>query len=426
MKSFEFNKLYARTSSGHINEWGIEASETGIITITEGLLEGAKTSTHRKCSPKNVGKMNETSAYEQARKEAESRIEKKKKQGYKSVNDLASKEDMQSFNEVPLTPNGLQAWLDMVLPIDRTDANNISKPMKAQPYFKVTTAGGIKTKTNIPLIKFPCFGQPKLNGFRCIVRWEEVEVGEGLFKEKTNRAVFRSKEGLVYDIFEHIESEFKEDMFKWNINGKPVELAYDGELYIPGKFLQEISSAARKRNSNTAKLKFYTFDLAVEGLKQDERLKILSEIESSKRDKNLQNIVFVKHIDTLDNTDAQNWTDHWIKEGYEGGIFRDTKALYQFGKRASTMVKLKRSQDKEFEIIDVVGGDNAPELGVFVCLAENGETFKATPEGSHEVKKEYLLNKSKYIGKPLTVRFFERTEDGKPFHAVGVAVRDYE
>ncbi len=90
------------------------------------------------------------------------------------------------------------------------------------------------------------------------------------------------------------------------------------------------------------------------------------------------------------------------------------------------MTKLKRSQDKEFKVINVIGGENTPELGVFVCLAENGMEFNCTPEGTKEQKMEYLTNKVNYIGKMLTVRFFERTKDGKPFHAVGVTIRDYE
>ena len=62
-----------------------------------------------------------------------------------------------------------------------------------------------------------------------------------------------------------------------------------------------------------------------------------------------------------------------------------------------------------------------------MCLVSrtDGERFNVTPEGSHEKKKEYLSNKFNYIGKQLTVRFFERTITGVPFHAVGV-VRDYE
>jgi len=409
--------LYTRDSKGRINQWSGYVLSTAhrlgaTLNIEEGLLDGKKTLTTRVIKTgKNIGKMNATTPFEQACKQLESRVEKKKKQGYKSLEDLGIPSIME---------------LEEALPMLRTDANGLLKPMKAQPYYKMTskTVNGkvVKTKTNIPLIKFPCFGQPKLNGFRVMCRWEEVEEGEGLFKTKVEQAVFRSKEGLRYSL-PHIEKEFTKEMFFHD----GIQLIFDGECYIHGEILSQISSAVTKPNSKTPLLMFNIFDLAIENVKQDERFKILHKfwlncaINHSSIKAELVNYFIVDN-----NEMAQKLTDTWIAEGYEGGIFRDMKAFYQFGKRPQTMTKLKRSEDKEFKIIDVIGGDNSPELGVFVCVQEEGLPFNCTPEGDVEQKKEYLINKSKYIGKNLTVRFFERTKDGKPFHAVGVAVRDYE
>lgn len=403
----QFDNLYARNSSGQINSWEIyvapKLSGTPIINIEEGLLDGKRTTTIRTVnSGKNIGKMNATTPYEQACSDAESRWTKKKKQGYKSLEDL----HIDSVDD-----------LETALPFFRTDANNISKPQKAQPYYKTKTVDGKLIKTNEPRISFPCYGQPKLNGFRVMARWETVKEGEGMFATEVEKVVFRSKEGLRYDILEHIEAEFTKDMFF--IDDK--ELAFDGEMYIHGEILSEISSAVRKRNIKTPLLKFWIFDIAIESMKQSDRFLRLSAFKNE-----FANIRILDHYDISNNEMAQKMTDSWIKQGYEGGIFRDKKALYAFGKRPQTMTKLKRSEDKEFKIVDVVGGDNSPDLGVFVCLAENGKTFKCTPEGTQEQKREYLSNKSKYIGKPLTVRFFERTIEEIPFHAVGVVLRTYE
>lgn len=428
-----FDTLYARNSNGSINEWSIRvenivSSTVSNMVISEGLIDGTKTETNKIVKTgKNIGKMNETSTYQQACNEAESRWEKKKKQGYKSVMDLATNEDIMMLEEVPLNQVGLQAWLEANLPKERTDHNNNLKPMKAQPYFRVKTVKGEKIKTTEPLIKFPCIGQPKLNGFRCVARLEDYTYGKGgMFEETRKKVMFRSKEGLAYEVLDHIADEFSSSVFKHNINGKEIELVFDGEMYIEGKYLQEISSAVRKRNQNTPLLKFHIFDLAIPDLRQDERLQILTNLQGLLTLNNIKNICLVPSIIIPDDETAQKVTDDWIKAGYEGGIFRDKAATYKFGQRPQTMTKLKRSQDKEFPILDVIGGDNAPDLGIFVCRAENGLTFNCTPEGTHEIKKEYLSNKANYIGKKLTVRFFERTEDGKPFHGVGVAVRDYE
>ena len=226
---------------------------------------------------------------------------------------------------------------------------------------------------------------------------------------------------------EHIEKEFTKEMFSTiNIKGEQIEIVFDGEMYIPNEILSEISSAVRKRNNKTEKLKFYIFDIAISEVNQKSRLQFLDEFRTLLINNSCKNILTVNSIKINSNEEAQEFTDTCIKQGYEGAIFRDINAEYQFGKRPQTMVKLKRFQDKEFKIVDVVGGDNSPELGVFICVQEQGLKFKVTPEGSQDIKKEYLSNKTKYIGKKLTVRFFERTKDNLPFHAVGTTIRDYE
>ena len=420
-----FDTLYARNSNGKINEWSVRvenivSSNVSNIVVSEGLIDGQKTETNRIAKPKNVGKMNQTSSYEQACSEAQSRWEKKKKQGYKSLIDLGILKEHETsedyyYNGGYFLSQELDMFIEQALPKDRTDANNISKPMKAQPYFKDN--GDVR-------ISFPCFGQPKLNGFRVMARWEKVMEGEGIFAQEVEKVVFRSKEGLRYTVLEHIEDDFEEDMFILDDKGDKV--AYDGEMYIHNEILSEISSAVRKRNSKTSLLVFHIFDIACNSLTQKDRITLLSNLERRIRVRNKHSINIVQTCQVLNNVDAQELTDEYIKRGYEGAIFRDMKATYQFGKRPQTMVKLKRSKDKEFLIKDVVGGDNSPDLGVFVCIAENGKEFKCTPEGNHDLKREYLSNKHKYIGKPLTVRFFEYTKDGLPFHAVGIDIRDYE
>lgn len=424
MKTFDV--LYARDSAGRINEWKIRVnpdSKGAYIQISEGLIGGKKTESERSVfKGKNIGKMNETTPFEQACNDAQSRWEKKKKQGYKSLEDLNIdiKNSQQKFeynNEI-FNIELLEDCIDKVLPQNRTDENNLSKPMKAQPYFD--------DKGNVR-IKFPCYGQPKLNGFRVFARLEKIMEGEGIFAQEVIKPTFRSKEGLRYTVLEHIESEIEPIINNISsiLSIPTKDIALDGEMYIHGEILSEISSAVRKRNNKTSKLKFYIFDIAVENVKQDVRLDVLSYVSSQLMFAYVSTIgVFRYTINS--NEEAQTFTDECIKQGYEGAIFRDMKAVYQFGKRPKTMVKLKRTQDKEFKIVDVVGGENSPELGIFVCVAENGKTFKVTPEGSHEIKKEYLSNKTNYIGKMLTVKFYERTKDDLPFHAVGVTVRDYE
>jgi DNA ligase-1 len=407
MKTFE--TLYARNSNGKINQWKISAEDDGTIIISEGIIGGAMTSSMRQSKGKNIGKMNETTPYQQAYKDAQSRWENKKKKGYK---------DLESLGITPPVPADLatfESMIDAILPKNRTDANDLSKPMKAQPYFD--------DKGNVR-IKFPCIGQPKLNGFRVIARLETVKEGDGMFAQDVIKPTFRSKEGLRYTVLEHIEEEVERAITSIaNMLQKPLEdIALDGEIYCHGMKLQDISSAVKKRNPNTNKLYFCVFDLAIDGFRQNQRLKAISVQPHS----DYKYIRFLEGREIRDDAHAQKETNDWIKEGYEGGIFRDPKAVYQFGSRPKTMVKLKRTEDEDFRIVDIIGGENTPDVAVFVCVTKDNKPFKVNSQGTLEQRKEFLSNKRNYLGKLLQLKFYEYTNEKIPFHIKEVVVRDYE
>ncbi len=420
-ESKQFDTLYSRDSKGKIKEWMIFVRNDEMystILISYGLLKGKKQiDTDIIEVGKNIGKKNQTSHYEQAILEAHSRFDHKKLEGYKSVDTLIGMFKLNKDDAI--SKPTIEAFLEEYLPLNNSDSNGDIKPMKCTNYYK---------DNGTPRQNFPVFAQPKLNGFRCVAKLKEVIIDKGTLLERTEqKVIFTSKMGLEYTILEHIESEFKIDDFQYFKNAKSINLVLDGEMYIPGLSLQEISSAVRKRNSNTSKLQFHIFDVAIDNMNQSSRIEILDILRLVFNTTHKTN--FIKIVPTVivfDDIQAQAFCDKSIKEGYEGAVFRDMKALYSFGGRPSTITKLKRFMDKEYIIKDVVGGDSSPELGIFVCETENNKQFKVTPEGSYEIKKEYLTNKINYIGKLLTIKFYEYTKDNIPFHCTGIAVRDYE
>lgn len=410
MKTKKFLPLYARDSKGKIIVWSVrvrQASEllpVQIIVVTGKLGGSLVTHVTDIKKGKNIGKANETTKWEQAVKDARSELKNTKKRGYKSL--LSYGYTNEAANYYVKNDKEALIILNKLLPEFNTDDNNNVKPMKAQPYFN---------DKNKPKIKFPCFIQPKINGVRAILDWDDA----------LNKAVFRSKSGLNYKTVSHITDKLTKDHFYTEYEGQKLKLIYDGELYIPDTILADINSAVKAVSLLSSTLQYHIFDLAVPNIKQVNRLHILCEMRDNIF--NVEKIVFVETQTATSHSTVETFHRMYKDMGYEGTIARDVNAVYKFGQRPATMTKLKDRMSSEFIIVDVIDSSKNPGIGIFVCRNDrNNQLFKVNPEGSNDIKREYFYNKSNYIGKLLTVEFYERTDKPKelPFHAVGICVRE--
>jgi ATP-dependent DNA ligase len=114
-------------------------------------------------------------------------------------------------------------------------------------------------------------------------------------------------------------------------------------------------------------------------------------------------------------------------EDYEGVMIRNLHGTYDLNKRSKHLQKFKTFQDAEYRIIgfDEASGDDEGTV-VWIVETPAGQDFRVRPEGSREQRREWFENGADYIGKMLTVKFFELTDGGIPRFPVGVAIRDYE
>jgi ATP-dependent DNA ligase len=311
------------------------------------------------------------------------------------------------------------------------DENDLRKPMLAYPYQKVKE------------IQFPMIIQPKLNGVRGLVRWEKRTIGEGLFAKTIEETTIRSREGKLYYI-PHIKELF--DQF-YNEHPDKRGLVFDGELYIHGEPLNRIKSRAalvdvndnpHKTSYPTEDLEYWVYDLAIENVVQSERLDILKSIYLFRYLGSP--IKFVFNIGVISIEEARLEANKFIELGYEGGILRNPEAEYKFSKRSKALLKIKKIQHTECEILDIIDkGEKAGRANIVFLLKNdiNSETFECTPgftnpitkkaTWSNEDKLAAYNNKSDLIGKKATVRFYERSGVAKvPFHANVETIRDYE
>lgn len=427
----EIDTLYKR-GRGKILEWIVKIeSINGKVNLMfiHGEFLGAKSISWRNDRKgKNIGKINETNPFEQAKLEAQSEINKKLKEGYKSYKELSKIHEEMVYSGISTND-----FLNAVLPEYNTDINDNEKPMKCQQYYRekknyVDNTGKhwddrkyyyyenpyVVKEKNALIIDFPCYIQPKINGVRAFI------------KLVNNKPVIYSKLGLEYNL-PHITDWISKRLELFDL-WKDKEVILDGELYIYGESLQTIISSVRVNQLNTSRVKFILFDIAVEGLAQNERFFMLyskecKDILQSEIDAPIE---LIRTIKIGDDKRVQELTDMYISQGYEGVICRAPTGLYEFGKRPKTIVKLKRTMSDEFTIVAVISQEVDPSLGLFVCQTKEGKIFKTVPKGTKEYQKEVLINASSFIGENLTCTFYEYTPDGLPFHIIDNIVRNYE
>lgn len=367
MQSKEFPKLYALSSTGKQKEWQVSVHEledgTCAIRRTHGYTDN-KMQTHDKAvkSGKNIGRSNETTVWQQAVSDAQSLWNKKKDAAY--TEGVPKKKD-----PVPL-------------------------PMLALSFEK--------RKHNI---KYPCYAQAKLNGCRVFA----TKLSEDEIK-------YTSRKGKIFDTLNHLTPELLDRM-------EVGEIA-DGEIYVHGMTFQQIVRLLKKWRPKTEVLEFHVYDKADPGLPYFERLRW-----AEKRFKHSQLIKLVPTVLVQTEEDVYKWHDEFVQTGYEGVIIRNRKGLYKFRHRSKDLQKYKEFIDEEFVIVGGKEGEGLYEGCVtFICDLgdDTGRTFDVCPKGTLEMKREMFKNLDSYIGKELTVRYQERSEDGVPIFPVGIIVRDYE
>ena len=156
------------------------------LFISHGKVDGKKQVKQETVAPTNVGRANFRDGPAQALFEAESRYKKQIDKGYRPT--------VEELNDLPLLP------------------------MLAQDFHD-----------HGHHIEFPCYGSPKLDGLRCLA----IRDGDSL--------ILRSRGNKEYSV-PHVEAQLRAIM--------PAQAIWDGELYIHGLYLQEITSAAKKANEN--------------------------------------------------------------------------------------------------------------------------------------------------------------------------------
>lgn len=327
-----------------------------------GIVGGNLKEDVRVCTPKNVGKANETTGAEQAVSEMHSKIAEKVKKEY-------------FYSEAEARDNA-----------------NAIYPMLAKEFHKEERKIDWSS---------PVYIQPKLDGTRCLafVTGNEVKL-----MSRTNTPITTVK---------HIQEA---------LTGMP-DGVYDGELYVHGLSFQENRKLVTKyRPGQTEDVKFHMYDMAIDERFTDRYLTLIRNYAFAEQaGTSPLTVVTTDEIGpgmgAIKNIHKQN-----LHEGYEGSIIRWGDEPYKSKGRSSHLLKYKDFQDTNAVIRDVIAGPNAPDQGILV-LGQNGQSYKSSIKGTHEYRRSVLANKENYIGKTANIRFFELTDDGIPRFPVCVEIK---
>jgi ATP-dependent DNA ligase len=278
---------------------------------------------------------------------------------------------------------------------------------------------------------WPLYIQPKLDGVRCLIQYEQVDLD---FDTKLNsgyKVKAYSRTGKEWKNIDHILEELVPFFTKYP------NVILDGELYnhdLKDDF-EKIISLVRKtkptdedRLESSEKVEFHCYDTVMEHMPFGGRDKFIRDNFGHYGKFELSTVVPTSSLLVFNTEQIESDHERFLEKGYEGSILRQNKP-YEC-KRSWTLMKIKDFSDAEATIIGYEEGKGKREdhLGKFIMQDDDGIEFGCPPgKGyTYEDMKNMLENIHDYIGKRATFTYFQRTKAGSYRHPLFKAIRNYE
>lgn len=371
-----FESLYGYDVNGKMKKWSISVSrndDNSVITIEYGYINGKMTASLQTISVgKNIGKKNKTTHYEQAMSISQSKWKKKCEEGYSTQTEKGNTQ----------TDLNTQAKTKIVFPMLAQDFN--------------------KHKNKLV---YPCYIQPKLDGFR------------NLYDTTTNKNTTR--QGKEFSIIKQSGKLYKELLLL------PKGLILDGELYSDKINFEELGVLRKTKcltheeQANLEKIEYHIYDIIDTSSTFEERNNRIKELHLE----NYEKLVYVPTFVIDSEKQIRENHNTFLEQGFEGSMVRNKNSFYTIKQRSRDLLKYKDFQDGEFEIIDFTfEKDTSAEdknLIVWIVKVDNCNEFvkcKVRPMGTKEERRNLYEKCEKdfnqFKGRKLWVKYFEKTKDG--------------
>mgnify|MGYP003634001163 FL=1 len=256
------------------------------------------------------------------------------------------------------------------------------------------------------------FMQPKLDGVRCVIQYDNSEVKA------------YSRTGKEWKNIDHILFNLK----PWFILNPHVIL--DGELYnhdLKDDFETIISLVRRQKPDDIDMLEsadlvqFHCYDIIDETKTFEERKTFITQAVPRNH--------CIHHVSTLycaSDYDAKEMHKVNLECGFEGSILRtnDTYAC----KRSHNLRKFKDFHDTEATITGWVEGKGKRigTIGKFLAVDSEGNEFGMPVMDKFKYLQDNFKLMQGYVGKTATFTYFERTKANSYRHPLFKCIRNYE
>ena len=402
----KFETLYGISKDNKIKSWEIRVERysnySEIITLY-GYTK--KIETKRRIDfGKNLNKSNATTHYQQAISEAFSKWNKKQNIEQYTQDFVLHIDKLNINNNTNNNTNANTNANDNANDNANTNGNFEDKnkemgshlPMLAQDYSKQ------KQK-----IKFPCYVQPKLDGFR------------NIYNTTMNKNTTR--QGKEFSIIAQSGKLYEE------LCSLPKGLILDGEFYT-NKINFEGLGVLRKTKkltnteiNNLQKIEYHIYDIIDTKLTFEQRNSLIKNLHLE----NYEKLIYVPTFLVSSEKEIQQYHIKFLEHGFEGTMIRNSSGMYKEKFRSYDLLKYKDFQDGEFEIIDftfeidISGKDQNLIVWIVKVPSENTNIdikCKVRPMGTKEERKALYKkckeNFNEFKGRKLWVKYFEKTHDG--------------
>ena len=308
-----------------------------------------------------------------------------------------------------------------------------SVAMTFMPQIVFSNDKTIKMMRKKPMLAYPVsdkpidysksvFMQPKLDGVRCVIQYEQVDHFSRPIKYEVKAY---SRTGKQWRNIEHILAELKPFFQKYP------KVILDGELYnhdLRDNFEKIISLVRKQTPTDEQRLEasqltqFHCYDIIDEELPFDQRIEFINNTHRL----SCPSIYIVDTIMVFNDNEAQRIHKSMLKKGYEGSILR-TNDKYAC-KRSHNLRKFKDFHDAEATLTGWVEGKGKRigTIGKFTAIDSEGNEFGMPVMDKFKYLQDMFYEMQTWVGQEATFTYFERTKANSYRHPLFKCLRNYE